>query len=34
MAKWNECLRLEEVLGSAVFAGREVLPPQAGQPLP
>ncbi len=34
MAKWNECLRLEEVLGSAVFAGREVLPPQAGLPLP
>jgi enolase len=34
MAKWNECLRLEEVLGSAVFAGREVLPPHAGRPLP
>ncbi|MBI1394720.1 MAG: phosphopyruvate hydratase [Betaproteobacteria bacterium] len=35
MAKWNECLRLEEALGSqAVFAGRDVLPPDAGKPLP
>jgi enolase len=35
MCKWNEALRLEESLGDrAVFAGREVLPPDAGKPLP
>lgn len=34
MAKWNECLRLEERLGTTVFAGRDVLPPGAGRPLP
>jgi enolase len=34
MAKWNECLRLEEQLGPTVFAGRDVLPPGAGRPLP
>jgi enolase len=32
MAKWNEMLRIEERLGSrANFAGRSVLPPNAGQ---
>lgn len=35
MAKWNEALRIEEALGdNARFAGRSVLPPQAGLPLP
>ncbi|MFO1319176.1 MAG: phosphopyruvate hydratase [Burkholderiales bacterium] len=35
MAKWNEALRVEEALGArAEFAGRSVLPPQAGKPLP
>ncbi len=34
MAKWNEALRVEEALGDAArFAGRSVLPPQAGLPL-
>ena len=34
MCKWNEALRLEEALGDrARFAGREVLPPDAGKPL-
>ncbi|MEI7969532.1 MAG: phosphopyruvate hydratase [Betaproteobacteria bacterium] len=35
MCKWNEALRIEEALGErAVFAGRDVLPPEAGRPLP
>ncbi|MCU0867984.1 MAG: phosphopyruvate hydratase [Burkholderiales bacterium] len=35
MAKWNEALRVEASLGArAVFAGRGVLPPDAGRPLP
>ena len=32
MAKWNECLRIEESLGdAAVFAGRHALPAGAAR---